>query len=194
MSKGISNQFIWVSLHKLRCSSKTMLPLSYIFVNAFQLSFVHSGLVWPVSAQIFILYWHITAHNILAASKREYHDTSCWHLNCRIFSLECRNVVATLPKLIKGQGRLESHNCVLIDSSLSCLSSESQFIKYSCTVASLTQACALPSCRNRELVSACPPCLLVCWGSQLTVLCTAPCIPGVLHWVECSRWKDKSAS
>lgn len=142
--KGFSNQLIWESLYKLYCSSKSMLPLSYIFIHTSCFSFIHSGLVRPVSAQIFILCWHITAHNILADREREYRDTSCWHFNCRIFSLGCHNVSATLPKLIKAQGRFESHNCVWIDSSLSCLCPELQLVTKSCWAAALPQAALLP--------------------------------------------------
>lgn len=52
------------------------------------------------------------------------------------------------------------------------------------------------------LPGACPP-LLLCpacpslhaWQGRCTLTSgVAPCVPGVVHWVECSRWKDKSAA
>lgn len=100
-------------------------------------------------------------------------------------------MVAPLPKLIKGQGRLERHNCVLIDSSLSCVCSESELIRQSHTVASLAQACAPPCCCHHQPVLACSP--GCCAGAVWVTLHMAPHVPGVLCWVECSRWKDKSS-
>lgn len=45
ISKNISDQFVWMSLLEVYCSSKTVLPLSYILMITFCFSFVRSSLV-----------------------------------------------------------------------------------------------------------------------------------------------------
>lgn len=112
---SLTGSFGWVCINYIALPK--LLSLSYILMSTFCFSFVHSGLVWPVSAQILILYWHITAHNILR--KRV-----SWYI---MLTFEQQNLffrllsgVAALPRVIKAHGRLESHNYVWIDCSLSC--------------------------------------------------------------------------
>lgn len=168
-----------MSLCKLYCSSKTVLPLNYILMSTFCFSFVRSGLVWPVSAQIFILYWHITAHNILR-KRVSWYITLTFEQQNLFFRL--LSGVAALPRVIKARGRLESHNYVWIDSWLSCPCLEPGSMEWRCLGAVLPPL----------LSPACPS--LHAWQGRCTLTSgVAPCVPGVVHWVECSRWKDKSS-
>lgn len=172
ISKVISNQFIWMSLCKLYCSSKTALPLSYILTSTFCFSFVHSGLVWPVSAQIFILNWHITAHNILR-KRVSWYITLTFEQQNLFFSLS--SGVAALPGVIKAQGRLERHNYVWIDSWLSCPCLEAGWLSVCGSGLSSPHRCdrRVPAC---ALGRAGPQWCQVChhvsqgWGTGWSVL------------------------